>query len=165
MPKEFRLFANVDYVKAGNEPWRMNLYCHVLLLEPGPSRPSGMPQGGQIRGFLTDGALPIFTLPLLCGHLDYKMRMAKSTHITMETEAGAKILHSGHNVTFDDDVALDIVIADPKRKLDISEYNTLDEALRALPHKALEYWQEPKMPVRSYLPVHLVPQYLDSMHA
>lgn len=162
--KIYRLLTNIAFVSMGF-PKAMKLDCHAILLQPAPSPLSDMPQGGQIRGFLTDGALPIFTMPLDCGHLDYKMRLARSTHVMMETEDGVKPLFSGHNLTFDDDVEVNIVLEDPKRKLDVAEFDDINAVWKALPRKVLEYWQAPAMPVRSYLPVHSVPQYLDYAQA
>lgn len=162
--KTYRLLTNVEEVLVGNTS-KMWLNCHAILLEPVLSPLSDMPQGGQIRGFLTDGTLPVFSLPLVCGHLDYKMKLAKSTHATIETHRGTKLLLTSQRLSFDDDTELDLAIEDPERKLDIAEFDDITEVWKALPRKVLEYWRAPDMPVRCLLPVRSVPQYLDSMSA
>ncbi len=157
--KTFRLLTNISQIHMG-APVPVTLHCHALVLEVPmgfdykPSAP------GKIRGFMTDGALPVFTRRLKCGPLEYEVVAANNPNILMSTNGTLKPIFAGHNLAFKDGTKLSLIADDQGVDLQVTDYPDIRQVWEELPHKVLKHWHAPNFPVRCYLPRTQVADYL-----
>ncbi|OGG47595.1 hypothetical protein A2671_00275 [Candidatus Kaiserbacteria bacterium RIFCSPHIGHO2_01_FULL_49_13] len=159
MAEKYRLLTNISQIQMGS-PVAITLHCHALVLEvpmgfgDKPSAP------GRVRGFMTDGALPVFTHWLKCGPLEYEAVAASNPNILMSTDGALKPMFTGHNLVFKDGTGLWLVADDQDVDLQVTDYGDVRQVWDELPHKVLQHWKAPNFPVRCYLPRTQVADYL-----
>lgn len=160
----YRLLTNISLIQMGT-PVAVTLHCHALLLEVPIAFDDKPPRNGQIRGFRTDGSMPVFTHWLKCKFTEYEAKSASNPNIVISTSNSSKTLFTGHNITFKDGTLLSLIAADRNTDLQVTDYDDINQVWEDLPHKVLQHWQHPSFPVRCYLPCSQVAKYLSQFAA
>lgn len=157
--KKYRLLTNIHFVQMGS-PISVRLHCHALLLAVPMELGSTPTASGQIRGFITDGAMEVFSHLLKCEPNEYETQAANNPNILMSTDAGFKPIFSGHILTFKDGTELSIIAEDREVGLGVTEYDDIREVWADLPLQVLKHWKAPYFPVSSHLSVDRIPNFV-----
>ncbi len=147
--RTYRLITNVNdaYINS------VRLHAHAILLET-PIQMGSIPsEGGRIRGFMTDGALPVFTHYLTCGPLDYERSDPVSSNVLMSDGGALKPLASGEHLKFKDGTVITMVKAISEKSFQIDDYTDIRHVWRDLLPRVADYWPHPAMPMVDHVDV------------
>ena len=150
MSDKLTLITNLDFVKPHDSDIR--LYVWALLIEQsdgdkqsffGPTR--------RVRGFLSDGSLPVFDKFLAADPLPLKFTDAQGADIFIGCDGKESPLFSGAIMELAGGEKFDLFLDDAKRPPDVIEFTDYCEAWEALPGKVAEYCHSPNMPIPKWV--------------
>lgn len=154
MIKPFRLITNISAVSVATT-MVTTIECYAILFEVN-DKDSLLGLYGQykIRGFLSEGSLPTFTIRPEENPMDVPFIGMESTAKFM-TDSGIKPLSTGATLRFPK-FELNIYKAMQEKDFDIQEFDNITTVWDELQFKTAQYWQHPAMPVAHFVRAEIV---------
>lgn len=149
MSDRLTLITNLDFVKPHDSDIR--LYVWALLIEQNNEKQGFLGPTRKVRGFLSDGSLPVFDKFLYADPLPLKFTDAQGADIFIGCDGKEKPLLSGAILELAGGEKFDLFLDDAKRPLDVMEFTDYGDAWEALPGKVAEYWHRPNIPLPSWV--------------
>ena len=149
MSDKLTLITNLDFVKPHDSDIR--LYVWALLIEQNNEKQGFLGPTRKVRGFLSDGSLPVFDKFLAADPLPLKFTDAQGADIFIGCDGVRKPLFSGMILELAGGEKFDLFFDDGNRPLDVMEFTDYLEVWEALPGKVAEYWHRPNMPLPNWV--------------
>lgn len=147
MSKALRLITNIAAVNVVTTITN-RIDCFALLFEEHPEERRSLSGQYAIRGFLTDGSLPTFTIRPDINPTTIPFQPMESS-AKMLVDSGIRPLSVGVRLVFPN-FKLDIFKSKHEMDFDVQDFDDILEVWEELRYKTADYWKHPAMPIAHY---------------